>query len=454
MKILLVQPNTSTFRGTLCPPLGLMFVASVVREAGHKVKIVDRNIDFFSLSIIKKFDPDIAGITAFTGPMIKDGIRVSKMIKQIFGQDFPIVWGGIHPTLLPEQTISAPYIDYIVCGEGEYGFLELVEALENNRPLQDVKGIGYKKDGKVIITEERPFIKDLDELPPMPWDLVRAKCYLNLEIVLVTSRGCPHNCAFCYNQRFNRQQWRGWSAKRTLEEIRRIEKLTKNRHLKFHDDNFTANRRRFYEIMDGLSSEYSLYIETRAEYVTEEFLSYLKRFRKVWLFIGVESGSSRLLHKMNKSVTHEEIRRAFKLCQEKRNIFTCASVILGLPTETKRELDMTIKFAKELKPDWITYCLFTPYPGSNFYKELINQGFNPPDSLEKWSGYTPDIAKADISSFNITMIDPSFLKRLNRQSWLEVFLKMIKRGDIHKIYRRFKDYTPFLVSLVNRLRER
>ncbi|GAG21490.1 unnamed protein product, partial [marine sediment metagenome] len=255
------------------------------------------------------------------------------------------------------------FVDVVVIGEGEITFAELLSALENRRPLKDVRGICYKENGKIIKTEGRQFL-DLDKMPFINWDLINAKKYLDLEIVMVTSRGCPYNCYFCYNQEFNKRRWRAQSAERVLEEVKRIEKITNNRNLKFHDDNFTVDKERVIKILKGLSKEYSLYIEARPDHIEKDFLDALKKFGKVWLFIGVESGSEALLKSMNKMVTTDIIRKAFKLTSSYGNILTTASVILGLPDETHREGLQTIAFVKSLNPTWITYCLYTPYPGS------------------------------------------------------------------------------------------
>jgi radical SAM superfamily enzyme YgiQ (UPF0313 family) len=440
MKILLIQPKSGSQRGILTPPLALLFVGEAARQAGHEVKIVDRNIEFFSKKFIKKFKPDVVGVSVFTGPLIKDAVEISKFIKRELGSGTKIVWGGIHPSLLPEQTISNDFIDFLVIGEGEVTFVELLDALENKKKLSEVKGICYKENGKIIRTPDREFIRNLDILPFINWSLIRAKKYLDLEIVLVTSRGCPYNCYFCYNQEYNRRMWRSPSAERVLEEIKRLEKITKNRHLKFHDDNFTVNRKRFFEIMKGLSKDYSLYIETRAEYVNEEFLEALKKFRKVWLFIDVESGSERLLRKMNKNISLDKVKEAFTLTRKYKNIFTTASVILGLPSETYEESIQTIKFVKSLKPDWITYCLFTPYPGSYFYNELVEHGeLKPPSSTLEWASYTPDIQISDLRITNLSKLSNKELKKINLESWIKVFINIILKGDFHKIYRFMKN---------------
>jgi len=439
MKIILIQPNSITLRGILTPPLALLFIGETVRQQGHELKIIDRNIDCFTKNTIKKFKPDVVGISVFTGPLIKDAISISSFIKRELGSRTKIVWGGIHPSLLPEQTVSNNFVDIVVVGEGEITFAELLNALDDKKPLKDVKGICYKENGQVIKTEERKFA-DLNNLPPTNWGLINAKKYLDLEIVMVTSRGCPYNCYFCYNQEFHKRKWRAQSAERVLEEISQIERITTNRYLKFHDDNFTVDKKRTLKIFKGLSNKYSLFIETRPEYVDKDFLEALKKFRKVWLFIGVESGSETLLKNMNKKATLDMFRKTFKLINTYKNVFTTASVILGLPGETYKESLQTVAFVKSLKPTWITYCAFTSYPGSHYYNDLIRKHMlKTPSMTSEWANYTPDIGKLDLGTTTSAKSWNRKLRKLNFESWVEVFINIIVKGDFHKIYRFFKD---------------
>ena len=207
MKTILLQPNSITSRGILTAPLALLFIGEMARSHGHEVKIIDRNIDYSTKKFIKKFRPDVVGVSVFTGPLIKDAVSISKFVKKEFADETKVVWGGMHPSLLPEQTISNSFVDVVVIGEGEVTFAELLNSLESRKPLKDVKGICYKENGKIVKTAERKFV-DLDRMPFTNWGLVNAKKYLDLEIVMVTSRGCPYNCYFCYNQEFNRRRWR------------------------------------------------------------------------------------------------------------------------------------------------------------------------------------------------------------------------------------------------------
>ncbi|MBI5742150.1 MAG: cobalamin B12-binding domain-containing protein [Nitrospirae bacterium] len=453
MKILLVQPNTSTLRGTICPPIGIMYVGAVAREAGHEVKILDRNIDYFSLTKIRKFRPDIVGVTAMTGPMLLDALHVTRQVKKIFGGDVPVVWGGVHASILPGETLANEFIDYVVAGEGEYTFLELVEALSSGKNnFQEIRGLAFKREGEIIVNERRPAVKDLDALPMLPWDLVQAKKYFDIEIVLVTSRGCPFSCTFCISGRFGREhRYRCLSAGRVIEEIKRTERLTGNKHLKFHDDFFTSNYDYCREIFDYLSGDYSLLLYTRVTFVNQRFLDLLKKFKRVWLSFGVESGSERMLEKYRKKITTEQIRRAFELCGKQQNIRTKASVILGAPTETMEEIRMTLDFMKEISPTRRTYCVYSPYPGSELYDEAVSSGlFAPPDSIEGWAKVTMH----GIDSSRHLGIDENFIRKIDNKGWIINFKNLIKEGEWYKIMQRVRDYDPFLIKLFDRIEER
>lgn len=188
MKVLLIQPYNIGYRGPKSPPnapFSLMCLAAVLREGGHRVCIFDRNVPNGPIEEkIKNFCPDMIGISTFTGPMILDALQVAKIARSI--TDVPIVWGGIHPSLLPHETIENPYVDIVVVGEGEKTILELAEAIERDKPFEDIKGLVYKENGHVRTNPPRPFIKNLDELPIPAWDLIDIKKYETLYSVTNT----------------------------------------------------------------------------------------------------------------------------------------------------------------------------------------------------------------------------------------------------------------------------
>lgn len=431
MRVLLIQPFSTTVEGYFIPPFALLSVGESARQSGHTVKIIDRNIEYFTKKAIKDFNPDVVGISVFTGPMINDAIAVSRYVRETFGNRVKIVWGGIHPTLLPDQTIRNDFIDFLVIGEGEYTLVELLNVIEKNSDPRGVRGICFMENGGMVKTDCREFIKNLDVLPFVNWDLIKARKYFDHEIILLTSRGCPFDCNFCYNQEYNKRTWRGRSAAKVLAEMRRVEKITRSSSLMFFDDNFMANRERFLEIAGGLSRRYSLFIETRINYINKITMDALSKFKAVYMFVGIESGTDRMLKKMNKQITLAQIRDTFSLLKQYPNIHTTASVILGLPSETPEETLQSVRFVKTLKPSWISYFVYTPYPGSLFYKELAASGqFIPPSNTAGWAKLSPDI-------LNLSGLAKKELRQTNAEVWLKsmqnVFWKVAK-GDFRRIH--------------------
>jgi radical SAM superfamily enzyme YgiQ (UPF0313 family) len=450
MKVLLIQPNIITFGGVTSPPLALLLIGTYIKSKGYEVKIIDRNIDFFSYKKINEYKPDVVGITTMTGGMLFDAIEVSKKIKKKWGDDVKVVWGGIHTSLLPEQSLKNDYVDYITIGEGEVSFHQLLETLKNNTPLEGIKGIGYKKNGQVVLNEDREFIKDLDELPMLDYNLINFKEYCRTEITFVTSRGCPFSCAFCYNQRYNQRRWRSWSAERTLLEIERATKLTKNKRLKFYDDNFGANKKRLLKILNGLDRDYSIWMELRVDALDLEILDELSRFKKIWLFVGVESGSERMLKRMSKHLTLNIIKEKFKLIKNYKNIEVTGSIVIGCPGESKEEIQQSVSLLKELNPTRHSVCIYIPFPGSDFYEESINRGlFDVPDTTEEWA----EVISNTVTAKNIKYINREVLKdvkKLYRKGYIRTIWNFIIRGQFFKFYHKLLDYKPFIIKFSNK----
>ncbi len=388
MKVLLVQPYnldyTKTSKVPTPAPFALICLASVLRDNGHDVHIFDRNLQEASLEgEIKKIYPDMVGITSFTGPMILDALEVAKIAKKTVNA--PIVWGGVHPSMLPIQTIENPYVDVVAVGEGEQTILDLACAIERNKPLEGINGILYKENGKIRTNPPRQFVTDLDELPMPAWDMIDLGKYSSLQ--LFTSRGCPYNCAFCYNKKFYNCKWRGRSSEKVIEEISYLKSKYKTRWFVFGDDNFTCNRKRLREICNGLIDEdIDLYwrCESRVDNINSEILGLMKKAGCHVIYFGVESGSQRILDTIDKRITTTKARDAINLCSD-HGIASSAAFLIGLPTETEEDLMLTKKFALDL-PLWgITVKIYVPYPGTDLYDYCVSSGlYNPPQSLEEW----------------------------------------------------------------------
>ncbi len=405
--IILIQPKAGSFDmlGARCP-LALLSLAAIPDKKGYNVKIIDQRINHDwkneLLNSLKK-DPICVGITCMTGKQILYALEVSKIVKE--ESQVPVIWGGIHPTTLPEQTLQNPYIDILVLREGEITFMELIEALEKKSSLKNVKGIYYKENGKIIKNPEREFIKNLDELPDLPYKLVDVKKYSSLDIEgssldFSSSRGCPYRCSFCYNTYFNKNTWRPFSAKETVKRLKNLVDKYKIRTIYFQDDNFCADLNRLKEILIGIKREkidikwgtLGLRVDT-AKRMDAEILKLMEETGCINVDIGIESGSERILKMIDKRINIEDAIKVNRK-MSKFPFIIKYTFIIGFPTETREEIFQTvktsIKLAKENKRAYTPLSIYTPYPRTPMYDLAIKEGFVPPKSLEEWGKFNLD----------------------------------------------------------------
>jgi radical SAM superfamily enzyme YgiQ (UPF0313 family) len=236
--------------------MGLLMAAINLYEK-YRVVIIDQIVqkDFKShlLSLLEQ-EPICIGITAMTGRQIQGGLLASKMAKD---KGSPVVWGGTHPSLLPEQTLSHPLVDYVVQGEAEESFAELVDALAQGKErVNGIAGLWSKDNGRVVFGGEREFV-DINSLPAVPYHLVDINKYIKSgrygrALSLYTSRGCPQQCTFCYNPAIHKRRWRSQSAESVLKDIKRLQREYQVEHFQFWDDSFFASLQRARAIAEGI----------------------------------------------------------------------------------------------------------------------------------------------------------------------------------------------------------
>lgn len=224
-------------------PLALLNLASPLLKEDYKVRILDMRIDNYRDFHVG--NPFFVGISTMSGNQISYGLKYAKKIKAE-APNCPIIWGGVHPTLLPEQTVQNNYVDIVVRGEAEETVLELANKLHANQPIDNVKGITYKQNGKIISTPNREFI-DLNNLATrLPYHLLSKERYPSLQagrIHIQTSRGCPHRCSFCYNSIVNRNVWRSTKPEWVLEAIECVnEEFPNLKCIDIVDDNFFVDK--------------------------------------------------------------------------------------------------------------------------------------------------------------------------------------------------------------------
>jgi anaerobic magnesium-protoporphyrin IX monomethyl ester cyclase len=373
-------------QNTIRPCLGLLYVAATLRKnLNITVHIIDSNADNLNIAdlrqIIKKKQPDLIGFSVLTFNIL-NCIEVAKIIREA-SPVTKICFGGWHPTLYPSETLKLDCVDYIVMGEGEDTFTELVKACNQAKDsdcrLDKINGIGYKTPaGEIKINPSRERIKDLDSLPLPAYDLIEMRKYSNLlactenSINIMTSRGCPQKCAFCD---LRGTPYRFRSPQNILEEIRLWADKGMTEFF-IQDDNFTINRKRTIEfcqllIAAGLRIKYK--ISSRVDYLDDELLGYLKKSGCYRIYFGVESGTQKVLDYLEKGITVGQIKEVFKAAK-KHGIDRCAYIMIGAPTESRKDIQATIDLVKEIKPEHLHCSICTPMPQTYLYKKLLSEG--------------------------------------------------------------------------------
>lgn len=377
MKILLVSPPTNSdikhIIGVTGPPAGLAYIASMVRDE-HEVKIVDSLSEDFTFDdirkIIKEFDPRVVGITATTS-MIPDAYRVAKIAKEVNKDIFTVI-GGPHVTFLPDRTMKeCKYIDFVVRGEGENTFKELIDAIEKGRGFKDIKGLSYKKN-KVINNPPRELIKNIDEIPIPSYDLLPMKKYKvdRTEFgTVMTSRGCPFQCIFCSSSLQFGKIWRAHSPERVIEELSILTGDYGIREIEFLDDTFTLSNKRAIEISKAIRKEkldISWSASSRVNTFSREVGREIRKAGCHTLYFGIESGTQKILNFIGKGITLDQSRRAVK---DAKNVGLKAfgSFIIGFPDETREEVKKTMKFSRRVGVNYAQFTVATPYPGTRLW---------------------------------------------------------------------------------------
>lgn len=401
--ITLVQINYSKDHSEVTLPLGILSVGSTLKKAGLEVELInitEKEIDKTAKEIVES-SPDFVGISVMTGIQTKHSAELSKKIKEI-KPELPVLWGGIHPSLLPEQCLKENYIDFVIIGEGEITVVDFARNIKNKESFVNIDGLGFKNNGNITINKEREFIKNLDDYR-LDFSLIDVSQYLfklkksKKAIAYKTSRGCSFNCAFCYNRAFNKGQCRFWSVDAVIEDINFLKQNYGVNAIKFYDDNFFINRQRALEILRKI--DLPSHTEIRIDMITDDLAKELKKFKVEDFLIGIESGSNRMLELINKGYTVDKIKEGVEILA-KHDLYTTYSTIVGLPTETEEEFNKTLDlmcWVHKIHPrSGFTMGAYLPYPGSLMYQFSIEKGFKPPQRTEDWGDI--DRFRKDFSS--------------------------------------------------------
>ena len=382
MNILLVNPkNLSAFQtfGLVFPPLGLLYVAAATEKQGYHVTFKDFFISHSKSSGFHYRDFDVVGITSDTR-RFPGALEAAKKAKD---NGCTVVMGGPHPSFVDEDVLKEKYADFIIHGEGEITFPELLNTIKAGEDLSKVKGISYIDDGKIIRTEPRELIEDLDSLPFPSRHLINTDSYKRFGLkyggersvaVMSTSRGCPHGCKFCVTPQMYGKRWRARSAESVVSEIESIYYKYGYNAIAFNDDNFTVSPKRVKEICT-LILEKNLDIWwwslSTAEMLlrNEDMVKLMAKAGAKTVYIGIESSNPETIKEFDKNIRADTPERVVALL--KRNgLQIFASYILGGLSDDISSILGTIKTARSLDTEVAQFTILTPYPGTPLFSKL------------------------------------------------------------------------------------
>lgn len=387
MRIVLVHPNYHSGGAEIAgnwPPAWVAYIAGQLKAAGYKdVRFIDAMTDHMENDVLEKelryARPDVVMCTAIT-PAIYKAQETMQLVKRVLPEAVTVL-GGIHGTFMYGQVLTeAPWIDYIIRGEGEEIAVEFIKALDEGRlpaDREEIRGLAFLKDGRPFATPAHPPVQDLDSLTP-DWGILDWSKYiyipLNCRVAIPNfARGCPFTCSFC-------SQWKFWRQYRTRDPkkfVDEIEVLVKEHNVGFFilaDEEPTINRKKFVELCEALiERNLGIHwgINTRVTDILrdEELLPLYRKAGLVHVSLGTEAAAQLKLDRFNKEIKVEQSKRAIQLLKQ-NGIVTEAQFIVGLENETPETLEETYAMAQDWKPDLVNWNCYTPWPFSDLFQEL------------------------------------------------------------------------------------
>lgn len=470
MKVLLINPPITLSEKeniTYTLPLGLAYLASVVRGEGYLVDCLDALIEGYESSplyikgksgsffhyglkledigkIMEKERLDVIGISCPFTIAWGNVAAISRIAKDI-DPEIKVIVGGAHPSALPQASLTDT-IDFVVVGEGEQTFIELLNFFEqgsNTSSLQRIKGIAFKRNETSFLTPPREPIKNLDELPFPARDLFPLEKYTKAGKAkkahgsvkrdkytsLITSRGCPGRCIFCSVHCVWGHTWRARSPENVVAEIEQVVNRYGTSEIHFEDDNLTLNNERAKKICN-LIIEKKLNISWMApngvaiNRLDKELLTKMRKSGCYQLCFGLESGNESVRNKIvKKSIKYGQAKEVVKICKN-LGIWTHGFFVIGLPGENLKTMNDSLEFAKKLDLDNADFFIASPYPGTELYDIAQAEGYlSSEGDFSKYRISIPIINTGEFSSEDLIKLRQQFYKNF-------VFYR-IKREIIH-----------------------
>lgn len=358
-------------------PIGIGYLAAVMEREGFPFKIIDEQVEddtfekiaeYVTIPYLPVTHPYIFAFSVLTASY-KIALETAKKVKEIY-PDSKIIFGGPHPSALPDEVLQHECIDIVVKGEGEVIVLELYRRIKSGQDYSDIKGISFRKGSEIVHNERSTEIIDLDTLPPFPYHLFGNNPKYDMGFY-VSSRGCPFSCLFCSNRVTTGKRYRYRSPESTVEELCALYEAYHPAMILFLDDNFLVNRSRIYRLIDlikekGLHKKTKFSFQARGDSVDYTILEDLYRAGFQSVFFGIETSSEEIMKIIRKGETVKECITAVKMAKE-IGFHVSATFIYGLPTETHKDRIDCAKLANDLEIDMVRFNNATPYPGTELY---------------------------------------------------------------------------------------
>jgi radical SAM superfamily enzyme YgiQ (UPF0313 family) len=418
--------------------MGLAYVAAAVEKSGFEVQMIDNYLLEKPLEEIKaeaaKLQPEILGITC-SSVTYSRVIETARAVKEAV-PSCKVVIGGWHASYEPETLLTNPEVDYVVMGEGERAMVQLANYLiKGDKTCEPAKiaGLAYRSDGG-IVKNQRQFIANMDEIPFPAWHLLPMDKYVReMEYLpdvkpvdnMSIARGCPFSCAFCETTGLMGRTCRTFSPQRVVDEIKYLMNNFGTRGIYFINDNFTIKKKETLELcrlMRENKLDLQWVCDTRADLLSRELIQEMKSAGCRTIWFGVESGSPRILEKINKGVTVEQMDKAFQMCRDE-GVMTACSFLLGTPGETVEDMNASFKFARKLDPDFCRWNIYIAVPGSPMYDEVMQNHLY--SKIEDYAAY---VKTADFDYDSLLKIQRQFHMSFNKSP--KRILHKIKRDGL------------------------
>ena len=374
------------------PAFGILFVASALLKAGFRVKIVHPERDRLGAirEAVKEERPLFVGLSVTATPLLLEDIGISKALH---AAGVPVVWGGIHPTMVPDTALAPDYVDCILTGEAEDSVVEFAQALAEGRRPEGVPGAGFKADGTPVISPANRFSRDLDRFRPA-WELLRLGEYVEIfaggaerMMAVPLARGCPFACTFCYNQSHpDRRLFRIHGQEWVQEQIAYLQQKAGLTLVRWIADHPFGNVKKGMETISGAGLPWAA--TGRIDLCDQAFCDWLKESRCSLMGFGFESGSDKALKILQKGFTVEQILTGV-INLERAGIAASANWMHLIPGETEadrretRELmDETFRLSTRLFHDLQG---LGPYPSVPIWEKCVAMGLKPPTTNEEWA---------------------------------------------------------------------